>query len=157
MADIYPTIRELKRKTRPFNAFRKYAWDHHYQAVLGTAWHPTVADGLTLLLQATREGEGIVGAIVGSLWGGITGLEELVVRPEYHTHGVGRALLDAAATWTLEHQGRALSLATGLDWPAYSFYRHLGFEEIGHADHFYFDQPFVWLVKRLTPLTLNAY
>lgn len=151
MADIYPVITHLKRKTKGFNAFRKLAWDHHYQATLGPVWTPTIADGHPLLLQATRIGEGMVGALVGSMWGGITGVEELVIHPDYKGHGVGRQLLQEAATWTLGQGGRALSLSTGADWAALEFYRHLGFVEIGRAADFYFGQEFVWLVKRLAP------
>lgn len=148
---IFPDIQQLQKKTPRFNAFRKAAWDHHYQAVLGPAWTPTVADGKPLLLQASRIGEGIVGALVGSMWGGITGLEELVVHPDYIGHHVGTALVGRAATWTINNGGRALALSTGADWPAAKFYRALGFEEVVRLPRFYFEQDFIFFVKRLAP------
>ena len=72
-------------------------------------------------------------------------LEDLFVRPEQRSHGIGRALLRALARIAQERNCGRMEWAV-LDWnePALRFYRSLGARQMKE-----------WIVHRLTPVEIG--
>src|SRR4051812_1364516 len=72
-------------------------------------------------------------------------LEDLFVRPELRSHGIGRALLGALARVAKQRNCGRMEWAV-LDWnePALRFYKTLGARQLNE-----------WIVHRLTPVEID--
>jgi GNAT superfamily N-acetyltransferase len=72
-------------------------------------------------------------------------LEDLFVRPELRSHGIGRALLSALARVAKQRECGRMEWAV-LDWnePALRFYKSLGARQLNE-----------WIVHRLTPVEID--
>jgi GNAT superfamily N-acetyltransferase len=72
-------------------------------------------------------------------------LEDLFVRPELRSHGIGRALLSALARIAKQRDCGRMEWAV-LDWnePALGFYKTLGARQLTE-----------WIVHRLTPVEID--
>lgn len=62
-------------------------------------------------------------------------LEDLLVKPEYRSHGVGRQLILYAQSLAKEKGYNKIGLGVGLDNPrAHTFYLNVGFEDCGFGE-----------------------
>lgn len=82
---------------------------------------------------------GILGYVLVDVVDGNAHIEQVTVEPDQQGRGVGRALIDRAASWAGRHGLGALTLTTfsGVPWNA-PLYEHLGFrvlseDEVGPA------------------------
>lgn len=85
------------------------------------------------------ENKNIIAAISGFDNFGYAEIGGLWVHEKYRTHGYGKALVDKAEEWAKQKSCAGLTLFTLKDWPACSWYQHLGFEiefdRINHRNH----------------------
>jgi GNAT superfamily N-acetyltransferase len=75
-----------------------------------------------------KEGGDILGFITIVIKAGITYIDSLLVAAEHRNKGVGKQLVAEAEEKARQLGSHKIWLETGVDWPAESFYKKLGYK-----------------------------
>lgn len=91
----------------------------------------------------------IIGIVTGDFKGGVVYVEELIVMEKDRKRGIGKKLMDKIISYGKQNKAHKIYLFTGIDWPANSFYKQLGYEKIGYLPNHYLNHDFVIYQKPL--------
>jgi ribosomal protein S18 acetylase RimI-like enzyme len=92
--------------------------------------------------KAVEDGE-LVGTVCGKFESGVVYIAALITKEGARGKGVGTMLIQKAEEFGKKHGAHKTWLVTGKNWPANTFYKKLGFEQIGSLPDFYFHTDFV--------------
>jgi GNAT superfamily N-acetyltransferase len=89
----------------------------------------------------------ILGQIRLKIDQGVAKMESLLVGSDYQGKGVGGELVKKGETWALENGAHKITLETGQDWSAKTFYEKLGYSvravlpnDVAHQDFVLMDK-----------------
>lgn len=92
--------------------------------------------------KAVEDGE-LLGTVSGKFESGVVYIAALITKESARGKGVGTMLLQKAEEFGKKLGAHKTWLVTGKSWRANTFYKKLGFENIGSLPDFYFHTDFV--------------
>lgn len=99
-------------------------------------------------LKAVEKDE-IVGVLIFKIDGGVTFIDELIVKSDHQGQGIGERLILKVEDIAKEYKSHKIQLHTGIDWKARKFYERMGYKKTNDLPDQYLRRDFVEYTKYL--------
>jgi ribosomal protein S18 acetylase RimI-like enzyme len=93
------------------------------------------------------DGDEIIGALIFKIDGGVTYIDELIVKSDRQGEGIGEELIMKAEEIAKEYKSHKIQLHTGLNWKARKFYERMGYKKTNDLPDQYLRRDFVEYTK----------
>lgn len=142
------TIISLKNKTNKLRAFKAKEWELIHPEHFGTKQDPDYWKKERVVFKGV-ESKKIVGVLIGDYTAGVMYIDQLIVKHDQRSKGVGKALMDKAFELAKKANLHKIYLYTGNNWQAIQFYKSLGLAIEAEISNFYQNKDFVIMSKDL--------